>query len=49
LMIYSIFRGKVQRLISELEAASTHLMALLAAQYKRAARAAAARGAPVDH
>lgn len=45
LMVYSIYRGKVQRLISELEAASTHLMALLAAQYKRAARAAASRSA----
>jgi biopolymer transport protein ExbB len=45
LMFYSIFRGKVQRLISEMEAASTHLMALLAAQYKRASRAAAARAA----
>ena len=43
LMVYSVYRGKVQRLISELEAASTHLMALLAAQYKRAARAAASR------
>ena len=45
LMVYSIYRGKVQRFISELEAASTHLMALLAAQYKRAARAAASRSA----
>jgi biopolymer transport protein ExbB len=36
LIFYSIFRGKVNRLIAELEAASTHLMALLAAQYKRA-------------
>ncbi len=43
LVAYSIYRGKVQRLISELEAASTHLMALLSAQYKRAARAAVAR------
>ena len=43
LIVYAIYRGKVQRFISELEAASTHLMALLAAQYKRAARAAAAR------
>ncbi len=43
LIAYSIYRGKVQRLISELEAASTHLMALLSAQYKRAARAAVAR------
>jgi biopolymer transport protein ExbB len=41
LMFYSIFRGKVNRLISEMEAATTHLMALLAVQYKRAARAAA--------
>lgn len=44
LIVYSMYRGKAQRLISELEAASTHLMALLAAQYKRAARAAATRG-----
>lgn len=36
LIFYSIFRGKVSKLISELEAAMTHLMALLAAQYKRA-------------
>jgi len=40
LIFYSIFRGKVNRLISEMEAATTHLMALLAVQYKRAARAA---------
>ena len=39
LIFYSIFRGKVNRLISEMEAATTHLMALLAVQYKRAARA----------
>lgn len=43
LMAYAIYRGKVQRFISELEAASTHLMALLSAQYKRATRAVAAR------
>ena len=43
LIFYSIFRGKVQRLISELEAAMTHLMALLAAQYKRANYKASAR------
>jgi biopolymer transport protein ExbB len=42
LMFYSIFRGRVNRLISEMEAATTHLMALLAVQYKRAARAVAA-------
>lgn len=33
LIFYSIFRGRVQKYIAELEAASTHLMALLAAQY----------------
>ncbi len=38
LIFYSIFRGKVTRLIAELEAATTHLMALLAAQYKRNSR-----------
>jgi biopolymer transport protein ExbB len=36
LIFYSLFRGKVQKLVAELEAAMTHLMALLAAQYKRA-------------
>jgi len=47
LIFYSIFRGKVNRLISEMEAATTHLMALLAVQYKRAARAVGGRpGAP---
>ena len=45
LIFYSLFRGKVNRLISEMEAATTHLMALLAVQYKRAARAAAGRQA----
>lgn len=43
LIFYSIFRGKVNRLISEMEAATTHIMALLAVQYKRAARAASGR------
>jgi biopolymer transport protein ExbB len=48
LIIYAFLRGKSQRLVSELESASTHLMALLAAQYKRAARAAVSRtGMPV--
>ncbi len=36
LIFYSMFRGRVQGLVAELEAASTHIMALLAAQYKRA-------------
>ncbi len=44
LIFYAIFRGKVNRLISEMESATTHLMALLAVQYKRAARAVAGRG-----
>ncbi len=34
-IFYSIFRGRVQKYIAELEAAATHLMALLAAQYHR--------------
>jgi biopolymer transport protein ExbB len=48
LIFYSIFRGKVNRLISEMEAATTHLMALLAVQYKRAARAVGGRSGPTD-
>lgn len=43
LIFYSIFRGKVQKLIAELEAAMTHIMALLAAQYKRANYRASAK------
>ena len=43
LIFYSIFRCKVQKLIAELEAAMTHIMALLAAQYKRANYRASAR------
>jgi len=43
LIFYSLFRGKVQKLIAELEAAMTHIMALLAAQYKRANYRASAR------
>ncbi len=35
MIFYSVFRGRVQKYIAELEAAATHLMALLAAQYKR--------------
>jgi biopolymer transport protein ExbB len=45
-LAYAVFRGRVQRLVAELEAAATHLMALLSAQYKKAtARAAAQRAA----
>lgn len=40
--VFSIYRGRVSALISEMEAASTHIMALLAAQYKRVTAAAAA-------
>lgn len=43
LIFYSLFRGKVQKLIAELEAAMTHIMALLAAQYKRANYRSSAR------
>lgn len=49
LIIYAFLRGKSQRLVSELESASTHLMALLAAQYKRAARAAVSRAGMQAH
>ncbi|MEM7147771.1 MAG: MotA/TolQ/ExbB proton channel family protein [Verrucomicrobiota bacterium] len=49
LVFYSYFRGKVQKLIAELEAAATHLMALLAAQYKRAASRAAARTSSIEN
>jgi biopolymer transport protein ExbB len=35
MIVYSIYKGKVNQLISELEAASTYIMALLSAQYKR--------------
>ena len=39
-IFYSIFRGRVQKYIAELEAAATHLMALLSAQYNRRGGAA---------
>ena len=39
MIFYSIFRGRVQRLIAEMEAAATHLLALLGAQYKRSSSA----------
>ncbi|MAS96788.1 MAG: biopolymer transporter [Verrucomicrobiales bacterium] len=48
LIFYSIFRGKVQKLIAELEAAMTHIMALLAAQYKRANYRASTRRETTD-
>ena len=33
MMFYAFFRGRAQKLISELEAASTHVLALLSLQY----------------
>jgi biopolymer transport protein ExbB len=35
LVFYSLFRGRVQKFIAELEAASTHMMAILNAQIQR--------------
>jgi len=45
LIFYSIFRGRVQKYIAELEAATTHLMALLSAQYQTATHRSSARAA----
>ncbi|MBK1792533.1 MotA/TolQ/ExbB proton channel family protein [Persicirhabdus sediminis] len=39
-IFYSLFRGQVQKYIAELEAAATHLLALLSAQYNRRGGAA---------
>ncbi len=38
MIFYSVFRGRVQRYLSELEAAATHLLALLGSQFQRAGR-----------
>lgn len=38
LVFYSLFRGRVQKYIAELEAAATHLMALLHSQVERQSR-----------
>jgi biopolymer transport protein ExbB len=38
MIFYAFFRGRVQKLISELEAASTHVLALLSLQYGRPQR-----------
>ncbi len=46
MIFYSFFRGRVQKYISELEAAATHIMALLGAQLKKSA-ARQAGGQPV--
>jgi|MDTC01.1.fsa_nt_gb biopolymer transport protein ExbB len=47
LLFYSFFRGRVQRLVAEMEAAATHLSALLAAQYRRAPVVAGNQQPPV--
>ncbi|RYD37916.1 MAG: MotA/TolQ/ExbB proton channel family protein, partial [Verrucomicrobiaceae bacterium] len=47
MIIASIYRGRVNALVSELEAAATHIMALLSAQYKRITAARAPQGQPV--
>lgn len=46
MIIASIYRGRVNALVSELEAAATHIMALLSAQYKRVTAARASQGQP---
>jgi biopolymer transport protein ExbB len=51
MIVYSLYKGRVNSLISELEAAATHIMALLSAQYKRVtaqarAQQLAQQGAP---
>jgi biopolymer transport protein ExbB len=38
MIFYSVFRGRVQRSLAELEAAATHLLALLGSQFQRAGR-----------
>ena len=43
MIVYSIYKGRVNSLISELEAAATHIMALLGSQYKRVTAAARAQ------
>jgi biopolymer transport protein ExbB len=39
MIFYAMFRGRVQRLISELEAAVTHILALLSLQFNKRERA----------
>jgi biopolymer transport protein ExbB len=43
LAFYAVFRGKVQKLISELESASTHLLAMFAANHDSTGRQSPAR------
>ncbi|HEY1489504.1 MAG TPA: MotA/TolQ/ExbB proton channel family protein, partial [Verrucomicrobiae bacterium] len=35
MIFYAFFRGRAQRLISDLEAAATHVVALLSLQYEK--------------
>ena len=35
MIFYAFFRGRAQKLISDLEAAATHVLALLSLQYER--------------
>lgn len=43
LVFYSVFRGRVRKYVAELEAAATHLMALLHSQVERQAQSVAQR------
>lgn len=45
MMLAALYRGKVNGLVSELESAATHIMALLGSQYKRVTAARAAQTA----
>jgi biopolymer transport protein ExbB len=51
MIFYSIFRGRVQRYITELEAASTHLLALMSSQFQRPTAPAGHHQQPIqpDH
>lgn len=45
MMLAALYRGKVNGLVSEMESAATHIMALLGSQYKRVTAARAAQTA----
>jgi len=49
LVFYSLFRGRVLKFVSELEAASTHMMALLHAEMHRAPARPATHHAPAPY
>lgn len=46
MIIAAVYRGRVNSLVSELESAATHIMALLSAQYKRVTAARHSQGQP---